>query len=748
MPGPMDAEPLAPEDTARLIEFARACKAAARAVLLYPPAHPAIAATLGRIVQATSTEALHQPLKLRILPDNVLQEGRPPARSDQSLIELAALLHDHLVGEIVIHPGGDVDAWRSFLLLVGRTPESVRDEGGIARAWTMLAGRHIDVKEIDYSQVLRDRSTSATATWDSIIKNCLEGTAFELDEEGIEELLAITGDAERLTELMTTIESRSSGGGNVTTKAAALMRMLRDIVSVVSKNKPDELDPMLRNMASALGALSPDALMALISERSVQEEDDPQLIAAVVSRMSDRTIAKFVSRNVINDGGATDRLAQAFQTLVREDGERERLVTMAQTDVAASPLGNTAGFESVWNSVSQKLLTSYSDKPYVSEEYARQLTFARTRAVDVEHSSDDPPERLSGWLGTVATSALRTLDLTLLLDLLNIEADDKKWAALTPTVTAMVEDLLLVGDFEAAAQLLAVIVREGSGDGSKGRRQAALTAIDMLVAGPMMRHVVSHLGTIDDTQFGRVKDMCVSLGEVLVRPLAEALSTEDRGRTRERLTAVLLAFGAVGRRTVERLKNSPNAAVRRTAIHLLREFGGTEALPDLTELLNDSEPRVQREAVRAILNIGTTRAFQVLGQALSSGTPQSREAIMQAIGLVRDERVTPVFAYILRHIDHRRLTSTYLRAVESLGALKDPEAVPPLKEALYRGEWWAPRRSAALRSAAALALARVGTPESRTVLEEAAALGPRGTRAAARTQLAQQLSEAPASRQT
>src|SRR6266853_1218065 len=738
MPGPMDAEPLAPEDTARLIEFARACKAAARAVLLYPPAHPAIAATLGRIVQATSTEALHQPLKLRILPDNVLQEGRPPARSDQSLIELAALLHDHLVGEIVIHPGGDVDAWRSFLLLVGRTPESVRDEGGIARAWTMLAGRHIDVKEIDYSQVLRDRSTSATATWDSIIKNCLEGTAFELDEEGIEELLAITGDAERLTELMTTIESRSSGGGNVTTKAAALMRMLRDIVSVVSKNKPDELDPMLRNMAGALGALSPDALMALISERSVQEEDDPQLIAAVVSRMSDRTIAKFVSRNVINDGGATDRLAQAFQTLVREDGERERLVTMAQTDVAASPLGNTAGFESVWNSVSQKLLTSYSDKPYVSEEYARQLTFARTRAVDVEHSSDDPPERLSGWLGTVATSALRTLDLTLLLDLLNIEADDKKWAALTPTVTAMVEDLLLVGDFEAAAQLLAVIVREGSGDGSKGRRQAALTAIDMLVAGPMMRHVVSHLGTIDDTQFGRVKDMCVSLGEVLVRPLAEALSTEDRGRTRERLTAVLLAFGAVGRRTVERLKNSPNAAVRRTAIHLLREFGGTEALPDLTELLNDSEPRVQREAVRAILNIGTTRAFQVLGQALSSGTPQSREAIMQAIGLVRDERVTPVFAYILRHIDHRRLTSTYLRAVESLGALKDPEAVPPLKEALYRGEWWAPRRSAALRSAAALALARVGTPESRTVLEEAAALGPRGTRAAARTQLAQQ----------
>jgi hypothetical protein len=45
--------PLSPEDTARLVEFARACKAAARAVLLYPAAHPAITATLGRIVETT-----------------------------------------------------------------------------------------------------------------------------------------------------------------------------------------------------------------------------------------------------------------------------------------------------------------------------------------------------------------------------------------------------------------------------------------------------------------------------------------------------------------------------------------------------------------------------------------------------------------------------------------------------------------------------------------------------------------------
>jgi HEAT repeat protein len=230
--------------------------------------------------------------------------------------------------------------------------------------------------------------------------------------------------------------------------------------------------------------------------------------------------------------------------------------------------------------------------------------------------------------------------------------------------------------------------------------------------------------------------MCLSLGEVMVKPLAEALSVEERVRPRQRLTTILIAFGAVGKRTAERLKSSPNAAVRRTAIYLLREFGGSDALPDLTELLDDNEPQVQREAVRAILNIGTEQSYQVLETALAGGTERSREAIMQAVIGLRDERAAPLFTYIIRHVSHRGpLVEVYLRAIGALGALRNSEAIVPLTEALYRGEWWAPRRNTVLRSAAADALARIGTPEAQAVLDEAASNGPRGVRTVVRAQL-------------
>lgn len=730
--------PLAPGEAARLTEFARACKAAARAVVLYPAGHPAIVATLGRIVQLTSSDALLSPMTITVLAKELQIDGRSPARPDASIAELATLLHDHLIGELTVNAGGSADAWRNFLLLLGRTSEDIRAEGGITRLWAATAGKHIELREIDYVQILRERRGGDSVAWEHVIATCLQGDALpDVDDEVTKWLLEIAGDETLLGNLFVELESRSADKQLGGSQAGAVIRLLQGIANAATKADPERVDAVLRNMASAVGRLSPEVMLALLSHTNDTTGNAAGVLDAVVTRMTERTIAGFVARNVSAEDTSIDRVAQAFHTLVRDDEQRQRLLALAHDEAAASPLGGTDGFEDVWNSVAQKLMTSYSDKPFVTESYARELSASRSQAIAIEQISDDPPDRMRAWLGTVATSELRQLDLTLLLDLLRIEQDDQRWGSLMPPVVALLEDLLLVGDFDAAVELMALVTRNMAPPSSSERRQMAVIAVDLLVAGSMMRHLVTHLATIDDVQFERVKAVCASMGEVLVRPLAEALSTDMGERARHRLTAILVAFGPAGRRQVERLKSSANAAVRRTAIYLIREFGGHEALPDLTELLNDSSPQIQREAVRAILTIGSDRAFEVLQQALTSGSAQSRDAIMKSLSAVRDERAAPLFGYILGHVDHRgALGAIYLHAIEALGALKDPAGVLPLKEALYRGEWWAPRRTSALRGAAAGALARIGTSDAFDVLEEAMTSGPRGVRSAVRSHLA------------
>src|SRR5262249_7926299 len=157
--------------------------------------------------------------------------------------------------------------------------------------------------------------------------------------------------------------------------------------------------------------------------------------------------------------------------------------------------------------------------------------------------------------------------LTLLLDLLRIDNDPARWGTLMTPVVRVLEDLLLVGDFDAANQLVEVLVTEAA-NGEPARRAHAKDAIDILLDSSPVRHLTPPLATIDDAQFELAKAMCLSLGEVIVRPLAETLATEDRPVTRERLTSIIVAFGPLGRRTIERLKTSPHLAIRRTALYL------------------------------------------------------------------------------------------------------------------------------------------------------------------------------------
>ena len=42
-------------------------------------------------------------------------------------------------------------------------------------------------------------------------------------------------------------------------------------------------------------------------------------------------------------------------------------------------------------------MIAYSDEAFVSEQYGRELTAARTQAIEVERVSDDPAERVQAW---------------------------------------------------------------------------------------------------------------------------------------------------------------------------------------------------------------------------------------------------------------------------------------------------------------------------------------------------------------
>jgi HEAT repeat protein len=350
----------------------------------------------------------------------------------------------------------------------------------------------------------------------------------------------------------------------------------------------------------------------------------------------------------------------------------------------------------------------------------------------VEQVSDDPPQRIEAWLVTVNDGALRELDRHLLLDLLHLESEPEPWSHVAQVVVSEIQARTARGDTDAAQPLAFALAREAGPEGRAPLTAAAGAAIEALADGPLAHNVATALRAADDAQVDAFGRLCRTVGVRVIGPLTEALLTEDNSRAVRRLREILIGFGAAGRETIERLKRSPKASVRRTAVEMLRLFGGPDALTDLGAMLDDADSQVQRDAIRAIVQIGTDAAFALLQKALMAGTASGNTITQQLIGL-REARAVPLLCYVLDHSKPRGpLADVHVQIMEALGALGPHDgSVKTLKAVLYRGEWWAPARTAALRRAAALALRRIASPEALAVVDEAAQRGSRRIRAAA-----------------
>ena len=750
-PAPIPGEPrvLNPQDTTRLSDFARACKAAVKAVSLYPDGHPSVQSNVARMMEVAERVTATSPLTLTVLPDTLLLDGGSAEKADSAIGELASVLRRHQVGRFVINDGADVETWITLLRLLGRQGDEVRVEGGISHLWsdngglTTLQQRvSIEILEVNYEKMLRGQG-ARDASLDMIIDACLgDAPDVEFDEETRARMLELVGDAGQLTAVAK--ELRERAGEHVGGQSEALLHFMKNAAGVVDTSNPGQVDAAFGNMAMVMGDVPAGTMTELLATRGTGEAmvGSMDVVAGVVGHMSQETIAEFVAGSVISEQGATDRLAEAFQALVPDIDSRRQLLSLAEPDVQNSPLGKQEDFPDVW-SQTEKMLTEYSDEQYVGSAYSRELSHARTQAVEVEETSDDPPERVQVWLATVVDETLRELDLQLLTDLLDIEQDVYRWRDIAETVVVAVEELNRKKEVQVALPLVQRLADErGDAEAIPGDEEStrafALAALDRIATGSAMRHALGELRSSDERNLEAVKTLCTTLGPSVVASLAEVLASEQDARVRRRIRDVLLSFGRKGREAVQQLLNAPNWEVRQTAAFLLREFGGTEGLPELERLLTDSEPLVQREAMRAMILIGDERTYRVLLRVLKSGKPKSRsrETLVQQLTSQRDERASGLCVFLLENIDYTMMTDVYLAAIEGLGNIGGGAAVAPVKTALYRGDWWAPWRTRDLRQAAAEALRRMKQPAATAVLRQASTDGPWGVRRIAKAELA------------
>ena len=326
-----------------------------------------------------------------------------------------------------------------------------------------MAGRHVELREIDYAEVLRERSGGEAAVWNQIITNCLQGSAFELDEAGVRELLGIAGDSDRLADLMVGArgerrqrrrDRRQDRGADADAEGdrrGGLERRPRAARTGAAQHGRGGRPVLARDAARADGP--PRRRRRAAAGAGGRQPDDRHDDRAV--RLAPRDFGERADRSPgagVPDAGARTGSAAAAAVA---GARRCRGVAARQHRRLR------VGLEPRRRKAADVVLRRAATSPTPTAASCRAPARRRSRS-----SRSTTIRRIASRRGSARSRppSLRALDLTLLLDLLRIEEDEDRWGELMKPVVGLLEDLLLVGDFDAAIELIAVLVREAGAD--------------------------------------------------------------------------------------------------------------------------------------------------------------------------------------------------------------------------------------------------------------------------------------------
>ena len=704
------------------IALSRALSAAARNWVLYPPEHPAVVASVRRLGETIATSTAGAAFAFGVTPKTLLVAGYP-LPEEHSVSETARLLHDHDILQITFVGEPEPDALQSLLGLLARSAEELRAEGGPGKAWSKLTHMSVAIEQIDYEKILEDRDIEYELEkrddiWRSVVNSIVEGHG-TFDSLQQQRLLEIADSAFEIKELAAAVSAPKcniDGSPLITTQAATVLATFRHLAGIVSVMDPEKLPQVMRNVAAATTQLDPHVVMQIMQTDEGMQETPT--IGQIAESFDDEKVAELLATALAKDGKASKRLARIFDTIAPDEERKKRVLRLTRNLLSEHDFGRSSQFKAVWNSM-EELLLSYDESPYVSSSYQASLEGAVGRS-EMFSTRDLPPE-LPEWVESLQQDNVRSLSVLLITDLLRIEEKAERAAEIADDMTALVEDLMMSGDFDNSALVMRELKRAREGKVAPAAARAALTQIGESIA---LREAASMIADFDDRTLPLFMECCECAGPVTIRAFHPALQSEHETVEYVRARDLVTRFGAPGISHLAALADDDRWFVQRNAALLLGATKHADAVAVLQGLLRRNDSRVLKAAVSALAGIDDPAAARAVQTALRAASGTNRDAVVEALVAEKDPRVVPMLARILAEsdpfgADHQ----TVLDTLQAVRQLADDRSVRSVVGVMRRTKLLAWKKARVVKEAAVMALTAIASAHAKSALEEAARTG-------------------------
>ena len=363
----------------------------------------------------------------------------------------------------------------------------------------------------------------------------------------------------------------------------------------------------------------------------------------------------------------------------------------------------------------------YEDGVGLDEVLARQMeetpSFLSNRSV--YFLTPDEVEGLRREVETEIDPAFVLNILDTLFEILAQEREPESYQDVINVITKILDAFLTLGEFQKAADLLKrvyIILK------TYELKDWQIEIIRKMIFEAGEEKKMERIGKILEEQPGvRLEDASsylLLLQKNAIPHLIQLLGKLKNSKARRMVCDALAQIGKNAIDVFTPFVDDRRWYLVRNIVYILGRIGREQAFPYLQKTFTHEEVRVRRETVQALGLIGGPKAVGILVKALTDSDARIRSMAAINLGKIGKTAGLIPLLEVVQAKDFQKGDPAEIKAFfDAIGMIGSNEALPVLRQLLERKSWFGRGKVDEVRIGAARAMAVIGTPEAKAILE-------------------------------
>lgn len=310
--------------------------------------------------------------------------------------------------------------------------------------------------------------------------------------------------------------------------------------------------------------------------------------------------------------------------------------------------------------------------------------------------------------------------IDILFEILALEKMREPYQDSVNLLNKILDAILTLGDFQKASDLLKRVYMVLK---IYELKDWQIEIIQKLIQDAGEEQRIDRIGKILEKEEGvRLDDLSsylILLQQNSIKPLIKTLGELKNSKTRR---VICDALAEIGKNAIELFPpflDDRRWYLVRNITYILGRIGREQSIPYIQKAFIHGDPRVRREAIQALGLIGGPKAISLLVRALMDGDVRIRA--MAAINLGKLGKAVGLAALLeaVQSKDFQKRDRVEIKAFfDAIGMVGSNEAIPVLQQLLERKGWFSRGGMDEIHMGAANALAMIGTPGAKVILEK------------------------------